>query len=140
MKGSQSGFDSVATDGSCVFDAATNTLSATNFSGNGANLTNVAAVSATNAVNVGVIAVNDDATYYPHFGSASSGNDNVNVDVNMTYNPATNMLTVGELMVDTISYTATTDSDWNGTAPTTVGQAIDRLATLVKTLNSGTGA
>ena len=140
MKSSQSDFDSVATDGSCVFDAATNTLSATNFSGNGANLTNVAAVSATNAVNVGVVAVNDDATYYPHFGSASSGNDNVNVDVNMTYNPATNMLTVGELMVDTISYTATTDSDWNGAAPTTVGQAIDRLATLVKTLNSGTGA
>ena len=38
------------------------------------------------------------------------------------------------------SYTPATASDWNGTAPTTIGAAIDRLATLVKTLNSGTGA
>ena len=37
-------------------------------------------------------------------------------------------------------YAPTTPSDWNGTAPTTVGEAIDRLATLVKTLNGGTGA
>lgn len=37
-------------------------------------------------------------------------------------------------------YAATTPADWNGTAPTTVGEAIDRLATLVKTLNGGTGA
>lgn len=37
-------------------------------------------------------------------------------------------------------YAATTPADWNGTAPTTVGEAIDRLATLVRTLNGGTGA
>ena len=37
-------------------------------------------------------------------------------------------------------YTPTTSTDWNGTAPTTVGEAIDRLAALVKTLNGGTGA
>ena len=37
-------------------------------------------------------------------------------------------------------YAATTPGDWNGSAPTTVGEAIDRLATLVKTLNGGTGA
>ena len=40
----------------------------------------------------------------------------------------------------TLAYTATTPTDWNGTAPTTVGEAIDRLAALVKTLNGGTGA
>lgn len=39
-----------------------------------------------------------------------------------------------------LSYTATTPTDWNGDAPTSVGEAIDRLATLVKTLNGGTGA
>jgi len=39
-----------------------------------------------------------------------------------------------------VVYTATTPSDWDGDAPTTVGEAIDRLATLVKTLNGGTGA
>lgn len=38
------------------------------------------------------------------------------------------------------TYTATTPSSWNGTAPTTVNDAIDRLATLIKSLNSGTGA
>lgn len=37
-------------------------------------------------------------------------------------------------------YAATTPTDWNGTPPTTIGDAIDRLATLVKTLNGGTGA
>jgi len=37
-------------------------------------------------------------------------------------------------------YTPTTSSDWNGTPPTTIGEAIDRLAALVKTLNGGTGA
>ena len=39
-----------------------------------------------------------------------------------------------------ITYTATTPGDWNGTAPITIGEAIDRLATLVKSLNGGTGA
>lgn len=38
------------------------------------------------------------------------------------------------------TYTATTSSDWNGTAPTTIGAAIDRLAAVVKALNGGTGA
>lgn len=37
-------------------------------------------------------------------------------------------------------YTATTPSNWNGSAPTTIGAAIDRLAALIKTLNGGTGA
>jgi hypothetical protein len=40
----------------------------------------------------------------------------------------------------TISYTATTSTDWSGTPPTTIQAAIDRLAAVVKTLNGGTGA
>ena len=40
----------------------------------------------------------------------------------------------------TISYTPTTSGDWAGTAPTTIEEAIDRLATVIKALNSGTGA
>jgi hypothetical protein len=40
----------------------------------------------------------------------------------------------------TVAYYATTASDWDGDAPTTMGEAIDRLAALIKTLNSGTGA
>lgn len=37
------------------------------------------------------------------------------------------------------SYTPTTPGDWNGTAPTTITDALDRCATLLKTLNGGTG-
>jgi hypothetical protein len=40
----------------------------------------------------------------------------------------------------TVSYTPATPSNWNGTAPTTIEEAINRLATLVKTLNGGIGA
>jgi hypothetical protein len=38
-----------------------------------------------------------------------------------------------------ITYTATTPSDWNGTPPTTIGEAINRIAAKLK-LDSGTGA
>lgn len=40
----------------------------------------------------------------------------------------------------TATYTATVPTDWDGTPPTTVGDAIDRLATVVKALNGGIGA
>lgn len=40
----------------------------------------------------------------------------------------------------TVSYTPTTATDWDGTAPTTIQAAIDRLAAAFKILNSGTGA
>lgn len=44
-----------------------------------------------------------------------------------------------ELLCD-VAYTPLDDTDWNGTAPTTVGEALDRLAAVVKILNGGTGA
>ena len=37
-------------------------------------------------------------------------------------------------------YTPTTSSDWAIPAPVTIGEALDRLAAVVKTLNGGTGA
>ena len=46
----------------------------------------------------------------------------------------------GNLQANSFLYTPSTPSDWSGTAPTTIESAIDRLATLVKALNSGTGA
>ena len=46
----------------------------------------------------------------------------------------------GNLQANSFLYTPNTPSDWSGTAPTTIESAIDRLATLVKALNSGTGA
>ena len=38
------------------------------------------------------------------------------------------------------AYTPGTASDWNGTAPATIVEAIDRLAAVVKVLNGGLGA
>jgi len=40
----------------------------------------------------------------------------------------------------TVSYTPATSTDWNGTAPTTIQEAIDRLAAAFKILHNGTGA
>jgi hypothetical protein len=40
----------------------------------------------------------------------------------------------------TTAYSPTTPTDWNGTPPTTISEALDRLAAVVKTLNGGTGA
>lgn len=37
-------------------------------------------------------------------------------------------------------YTPSDTLNWDGTPPTTVGEALDRLAIVVKTLNGGTGA
>jgi hypothetical protein len=39
-----------------------------------------------------------------------------------------------------IKYYPGTSGDWSASAPTTVGEALDRLATVVKALNGGTGA
>lgn len=39
-----------------------------------------------------------------------------------------------------ISYSPETAGSWAGTAPTTIQQALDRIAAVVKVLNSGTGA
>ena len=49
-------------------------------------------------------------------------------------------VTAVSTVAPTISYTPNPASNWNGTAPTTIEEAVDRLATLVKALNSGTGA
>ena len=49
-------------------------------------------------------------------------------------------VTAVSTVTPTFNYTPTTTSDWNGTAPTTLEEAVDRLATLVKALNGGTGA
>jgi hypothetical protein len=47
----------------------------------------------------------------------------------------------GDLTVfGNIHYNPSTPSNWAGTAPTTIGDALDRLAAVVKALNSGTGA
>jgi len=86
------GYDSVSTTGDLSYDPATAVLSASSFSGDGANLTNVSAANSVNANNVLVSTVSDNTQYYLHFGSVASGNDNVNVNTGLVYNPSSNKL------------------------------------------------
>ena len=106
-------------------------LASTAFSGNYADLTN-----------------KPDLSQYQLASSAFSGDY---ADLANAPN-----LTVYQLTVDAFSgnyndlankptlftgaYSPATPGDWNGTAPTTLAAAIDRLAAVVKALNGGTGA
>lgn len=51
-----------------------------------------------NAANVTTTAVTANSTYYPAFMPATSGSNGVCVDVDMTYNPSTNTLTLANLV------------------------------------------
>jgi hypothetical protein len=56
---------------------------------------------ATNAANVAVTAASTNASYYPAFVSATTGNLGINVDADLTYNPSTNTLTAGTVTATT---------------------------------------
>lgn len=87
IRPTQTGYDSAFTSSNLVYDPSALTMSAPFFSGDGSALTNVAAVSASAASTVAVSTVTDSAVYYLHLGSTTSGNDDVNIDTNLTYNP-----------------------------------------------------
>ena len=55
---------------------------------------NAGSLSAGAAAEVGVTAVNDNSSHFLTFVDSSSGNENIKVDTNLTYNPSTNTLTV----------------------------------------------
>jgi hypothetical protein len=56
------------------------------------------ATDATNADNVAVTATSTNATYYPTFVDATTGDNAIEVDTDLTYNPSTNTLTVPTLV------------------------------------------
>jgi hypothetical protein len=56
------------------------------------------ATNATNADNVAVAATSTNATYYPTFVDATTGDNAIEVDTDLTYNPSTNTLTVPTLV------------------------------------------
>ena len=56
---------------------------------------NAGSLTAGAASEVGITAVNDNASHFLAFLDSSSGNDNVKVDTNLTYNPSTNLLSIG---------------------------------------------
>jgi hypothetical protein len=63
--------------------------------------TNVTVGNATNADNVAVAATSTNATYYPTFVDATTGDNAIEVDTDLTYNPSTNTLTVPTLVATT---------------------------------------
>ena len=73
----------------------------------------------------------DTVTYIP----ANNANDVIDSDDDVIFDYFTgeNAIVVQE------AYLPSTPSDWNGTAPTTTAEAIDRIAAAIKALN-GTGA
>lgn len=127
------GADSAKLDAALGYNTTTETLFAPNFSGNGSNISNVAAASATTASAVNVSTVGDDATFYIHFGDQTTGTDALNVNTNLNYNPSSGLMTVTN-----VSYTPSTDAHWADPNPTTVKSALDRLAAAVYALQSNT--
>ena len=67
-----------------------------------------------------------------------SGIGNI-ASINLT-GSTTNVLYGNGTFATSDLYTPTTAGDWAGTPPTTITSALDRLAAVVKTINSGTGA
>ncbi len=63
--------------------------------------TGVTVGTATNATNVAVTATSTNATFYPAFVDATTGNQGVEVDTDLTYNPSTNTLTAGTMVATT---------------------------------------
>lgn len=92
-------------------------LSNTAFSGDYDDLTNAPDLSNVLVANNGIVTV--DIT-----GSVYGSNGSILVDANTR----------------SFFYDPENPSDWSNTAPVTIGEAIDRLAVVVKILNGGTGA
>jgi len=93
----------------------TNTITATTFVG-ALSGTATTATTATNATNTAITATTTNATYYPTFVSATSGNLPQLVDTTLTYNPSTDTLTA-----TTFSGTATNTTNVGITADNTSG-------------------
>lgn len=79
----------------------------------------------------------------------TSGNTTINssgkewifkTDGNLTLPDGGDILENGVSVLFDGTYSPANAGDWSSPAPTTIEEALDRLATLVKTLNSGTGA
>jgi hypothetical protein len=79
-----------------VFNVADWIHAATGGGGNSDFATN--STNSVNTQNVNITATNAGGTYFPTFVASQSGNNPELVDSNMTYNPATNTLTVGTLV------------------------------------------
>jgi pSer/pThr/pTyr-binding forkhead associated (FHA) protein len=83
-----------------------------------------------------------DASFISIDHTAIDKNGNLDIGVSSTTsiylgNPSAAVTINGSSVA--IDYIPSTPGDWNGTAPTTIGEALDRIAVLLKALNGGTG-
>ena len=120
----------VITDGTT-----TNTITKNGMSG---TITN-----ATNATNVGISSTSTNASYYPTFVSATTGNLPCKVDSDLTYNPYTNILSATNLYLgsgttaSTINSPAGMNFQYGGTNTFEVGSSGVLLDNITKLANTG---
>ena len=97
---------------------------------------NAGSLTAGAASEVGITAVNDNASHFLAFLDSSSGNDNVKVDTNLTYNPSTNLLSVSGISFSgTISGgTSVSATNLSGNLTGTIQTATQTNITSVGTL------
>jgi uncharacterized protein YjiK len=95
-----SGNEPIRVASGLTFNPSTNTLTTTTFSGAlSGNATT--ATTATDANNIAIAASGTNASFYPTFVNATTGNLAVTVDSDLTYNPSTNTLTAGTMVATT---------------------------------------
>ena len=63
--------------------------------GTDTNWVNTGSLTAGAAADVGITDTDDDTDFHPTFVASTSGNDNIRVDTDLTYNASTNTLTAG---------------------------------------------
>jgi len=89
---------------------------------------NAGSLTAGAASEVGITAVNDNSSHFLAFLDSSSGNDNIKVDTNLTYNPSTNLLSLGG-----ISFSGTISGGTSVSATNISGNLSGTLQTAAQT-------
>ena len=89
---------------------------------------NAGSLTAGAASEVGITAVNDNSSHFLAFLDSSSGNDNIKVDTNLTYNPSTNLLSIGG-----ISFSGTISGGTSVSATNLSGNLTGTLQTAAQT-------
>ena len=89
---------------------------------------NAGSLTAGAASEVGITAVSDNSSHFLAFLDSSSGNDNIKVDTNLTYNPSTNLLSIGG-----ISFSGTISGGTSVSATNISGNLSGTLQTAAQT-------
>ena len=120
-------------DGDNAFGSSGQVLSS---DGTDTSWVNAGSLTAGAASEVGITAVNDNSSHFLAFLDSSSGNDNIKVDTNLTYNPSTNLLSIGGISFSgTISGgTSVSATNLSGNLTGTIQTAAQTNITSVGTL------